>query len=186
MFFNREVTPSDFFTPDGRPIMRLNRRLFRSLTLWIEQHVQKKELSTYNRTILRAGHLVEGKTGKFIAHKPHHNIDAFSKSQYEETFETFRNEITPTLSNRLRSDSDIQRVIYSYYPISQKKAKLQFVSQHTSFRLHIEKHGHYEKLKRYNPMLFCLNDSQYANDEDRRLMREFLEMRFPEKSKFEI
>ena len=185
MFFNRAVTPADFFTPDGLPVMRLNRRPLRKLTLWLEKHIQKKELSTYNRTILRAGNMVKEKTGKFLPHKPHHNIDAFCKSQYEETYEAFRDEIKHTLSNKLRSDSDIQRVIYSYYPIALKKATLTFVSQRTSFRLHIERHRNYDKLKRYNPMLFCLNDSQYANDDDRRLMREFLENRFPEKSQFE-
>lgn len=186
MFFNRPVSPSDFFTPDGRPIMRLNRRLLRKLTLWLEQNVQGKELSTYNKTILRAGELVKEKTGRFIAHKPHHNIDAFRKSQYEETFEAFRSEIEPTLINQFRSDSDIQRVIYSYYPIATGKAKLLFVSQHTSFRLHTHRHNHYARLRDYNPMLFCLNDSQYAVDADRKLVREFLEKRFPEKSVFEI
>lgn len=186
MYFNRPVTVSDFFTPDGKPIMRLNRRLFRSFTLWLEQHVQGRKLSTYNRTILTAGRLVKEKTGKFLAHKPHHNVDAFTKSQYEETFEAFREEILPTLKNQFRSDTDIQRVIYSYYPIALKKAKLVFVSQKTSLRLQIHKHDHYAKLERYNPMFFCLNDSQYAVDADRKLMREWLEKRFPEKSSFEL
>lgn len=186
MYFNRPVNESDFFTSDGLPVMRLNRRFLRGLTLWLKLHVQRRKLSTYNRTILRAGHIVEAKTGKFIAHKPHHNIDAFSKSQYKETFDTFSEEILPTLKNQLRSDTDIQRVIYSYYPIAVGKAKLELVNQKTSFRLHIDNHAHYDKLKRYNPMLFCLNDSQFAVEEDRKLMREFLEKRFPEKSSFEI
>lgn len=185
MFFNRPVSKSDFYTPDGQPIIRLNRRLFRGLTLWLKQHIQGKELSTYNKTILKAGRIVEQKTGKFLPHKPHHNIDAFLKSQYEETFNTFREEITATLTNQFRSDSDIQRVIYSYYPIAEKRAKLSFVDQKTSFRLHIDNHRHYEKLQRYNPMLFCLNDSQYAVPEDRVKVTEYLKKRFPDKSSFE-
>lgn len=185
MYFNRKVNESDFFTSDGRPIMRLNRRMWRGLTLWLKQNVQRRELSTYNRTILRAGRLVEEKTGKFITHKPHHNIDAFCKSQYEDTFETFREEIIPTLRNQFRSDNDIQRVIYSYYPIAENKAKLVFVTRKTSFRLHIDNHKHYKKLDNTNPMLFCLNDSQYVVDEDRKLMRKYLEKRFPQKSEFE-
>lgn len=186
MYFNRPVSESDFFTPDGHPVMRLNRRLFRGLTLWLKQHVQGKKLSTYNKTILRAGRIVEKKTGKFIVHKPHHNIDAFCKSQYEETFETFKEDILPTLKNQFRSDYDIQRVIYSYYPIAEKKAKLLLVNRKTSFRFHIDNHKHYKKLERTNPMLFCLNDSQFAVEEDRKLMRKFLEKRFPDRSSFEV
>lgn len=185
MYFNRPVEPADFFTADGKPIMRLNRRPFRKLTLWLEQHIQGKELSTYNRTILKSGEIVEAKTGRFISSKPHHNIDAFRRSQYEQTFETFRKEIEPTLANRFRSDSDIQRVIYSYYPIATGQAKRVFVTQKTSFRLQTHRHNHYSKLERHNPMLFCLNDSQYAVEADRRLMRSFLERRFPSSSSFE-
>lgn len=186
MFFNRPVSESDFFTPDGKPIMRLNRRPLRSFTLWFEQKIQGKELSTYNKTILKAGHLVEEKTGRFIGHKPHHNIDAFCKSQYEKTFREYSDRILPTLRHQFRSDDDIQRVIYSYDPIARKEAKLKFVTQKTSFRLQTHRHNHYAKLEKYHPMLFCLNDSQYAVEADRKLMREFMERRFPEPSAFEI
>jgi len=34
--------------------------------------------------------------------------------------------------------------------------------------------------------LFCLNDSERANDEDRALVRPFLESLFSDKSQFEI
>lgn len=186
MYFNRPVGKADFFAADGSPIMRLNRRPLRGLTLWLKKYVQHRRISTYNKTILHAGHLVEQKTGKFIAHKPHHNIDAFLKSQYEETFEAFREEIMPTLSNTFRSDSDIQRVIYTYYPIATKKVKPTFVGCNTSFRLHIDNHKQYAKLERTNPMLFCLNDSQFAVEADREFMRKFLERRFPFRSSFEI
>ena len=41
------------------------------------------------------------------------------------------------------------------------------------------------KLERYNPILFCMNDSQYARDEDREREKAYLDKRFPEKSQFE-
>lgn len=186
MFFNRPVKKSDFFTEDGLPIMRLNRRLFRNFGLWFKKHIQHKPLSTYNKTILKAGEIVADKTGRHLAHKPHHNIDAFCKSGYEKTFEVFRKDIIPTLTNQFRSDSDIQRVIYSYYPIALGEAKLVFVNSKTSFRLHIDNHKQYKKLERCNPMLFCLNDSQFAVEADRKLVTEFLQHRFPDKSKFEL
>lgn len=186
MFFNRPVEKSDFFTSEGDPIMRLSRRPLGKFSLWFKTYIQKKALSTYNKTIVRAARLVEKKTGRFIPHKPHHNIDAFRKSQYAHTFDAFREDILPTLNHHLRSDNDIQRVIYSYYPIAEKRVKLKFVSRKTSFRVHIDNHSHYHKLRKSKPMFFCLNDSQFANDDDRKLMREFLMERFPDKSEFEL
>ena len=43
----------------------------------------------------------------------------------------------------------------------------------------------YEKFEKYNPTFFCMNDSQYANDEDRKLVTVFLNKLFPDKSQFE-
>lgn len=186
MYFNRPVTKADFFAADGTPIVRLNRRPLRSLTLWLKKHVQHREISTYNKTILHAGQLVKEKTGRFITHKSHHNIDAYLKSQYEATFEAFREYIIPTLGNAFRSDNDIQRAIYSYYPLATKSARPKFVGRDTSFRLHIDNHRQYAKLERSRPMFFCLNDSQFASDADRVVMRKFLERHFPVPSAFEI
>ena len=75
--------------------------------------------------------------------------------------------------------------IYSYVLLAEKLGHLNYVSQKTSFRLHIQNESHYKKLERYNPLLFCMNDSEYAKDTDRKRANAFLEARFPEKSKFE-
>lgn len=186
MFFNRPVSPGDFFTSEGKPIVRLNRRMFRSFTLWVENHLLGKTLSTYNKTILHAGHIVEARTGRFVPHKPHHNIDAYRKSLYRQTFEALKDDIEPTLSNRFRSDSDVQRAVYSYFPLARGEAKLKFVGQSKSFRLHTHRHGEYGRLECLKPLLFCLNDSQFAGDSDREFMRRWLESRFPEPSSFEL
>lgn len=85
----------------------------------------------------------------------------------------------------MRAENDIQRNIYSYVAIAEKRAHKCYVNQHTSFRLHINNKRHYEKMKKYNPLLFCMNDSQYANDDDRRRAHEFVSKLFPDKSQFE-
>lgn len=185
MFLNREATPEDFFTADGAPIIRLTRRLFRKLTLALKEKIFNDPISNYNLTIQNAASLVKKKYGKYIGHKTHHNIDAYRKSLYEHTFEVFKADILPTLSNHLRSDSDIQRNIYSYVPIAEKKGKIEFVTRKTSLRFPIEKLHYYKKLEKHNPMFLCMNDSQYASDEARLCLREFLQKRFPEKSMFE-
>ena len=185
MFLNRAVNKKDFFTKDGKPIVRLNRRFFRKF--WIK-HREKSlthHLDYYNRSIHKAAMLVENKLGRYIGHKPHHNIDSYRKSDYAATYDLFREEIESTFNNHLRSDSDIQRAIYSFAPIAQGRSKLKFTNDKTSFRCHIEKPHYFRRLEKKKPMLFCLNDSQDATDKDRERVAVFLEHRYPEKSQFE-
>ena len=185
MFFNRKVEKSDFFTPAGLPIVRLNRRPFRKLWLKVLEKGLKKPTSSYNLAIQRSALLVEKAYGRYIGHKTHHNIDAYRKSDYRHAYDVFKEEIEPTLLNHTRADNDIQRNIYSFVPIVEKKAKVKFVTQKTSFRCHIEKPYYFDRLKKYDPLLFCLNDSQYADHNCRKIMKEFLENKFPQKSSFE-
>ena len=127
----------------------------------------------------------EKKYGKYYGGKTHHNIDAYLRSDYEHAAKVFEDEIRTTLPNHVRSENDIQRNIYSYVALAEKRAHLHYVTQRTSFRLHIQNESHYGKLERYNPILFCMNDSQYAKDCDRKRAAAFLDKRFPEKSQYE-
>lgn len=185
MFINKPVTPEAFFATDGLPIIRFNRRLFRKWTLLFKEKIMKKPLSNYVRAIRNSAELVEKRYGIYYGGKTHHNIDAYRKSDYQHTGEIFRNEIEATLTNHVRSANDIQRNIYSYVPLANKRAHLHYVTQKTSFRLHIQNKSHYKKLEQYNPLLFCMNDSEYAEESDRIMAKNFLEKRFPEKSQFE-
>lgn len=185
MFINKPVTPETFFGKDGLPIVRFNRRPFRKWTLLFKEKVQGKWLSNYVQTIRNSAELVEKKYGKYYGGKTHHNIDAYLRSDYEHAAKVFEDEIRTTLPNHVRSENDIQRNIYSYVALAEKRAHLHYVTQRTSFRLHIQNESHYGKLGRYNPILFCMNDSQYAKDCDRKRAAAFLDKRFPEKSQYE-
>ena len=185
MFVNRPVKPDDFFAQDGLPIVRFNRRPLRKFTLWFKEKVQRRALSNYVQTIRRSAEMVEKKYGIYYGGKTHHNIDAYLKSDYQHAAQVFDSEIKATFANHVRSASDVQRNIYSYVALAEKRAHLHYVTQRTSFRFHIHRENHYKKLKRYNPMLFCMNDSEFATDEDRKRMAEFLSLRFPDKSQFE-
>lgn len=185
MFINNPVTPDAFFASDGLPIIRFNRRPFRKLTLFFKEKILRKQLSNYVQTIRNTAELVEKKYGIYYGGKTHHNIDAYLKSNSLHVGEVFKNEIEATLCNHVRNTNDVQRNIYSYVPLAEKRAHLHYVSQKTSFRLHIQNESHYSKLERYNPLLFCMNDSEYAKDEDRKRAATFLAKRFPQKSQFE-
>lgn len=184
-FFNRPVKPSDFFAPDGLPIIRLTRKPLRKLSLYFREKILGRQLSNYNRTIHRAASLVESKYGVYVGGKPHHNIDAYCKSQFLHVLEEFRDVIEPTLTNHVRSADDVQRSIYAAATIAERRGHRCYVGRRTSFHVHIDNHTHYEKLQRYNPMLFCLNDSQCAVEADRHLAKSFLSHRFPTPSPYE-
>lgn len=185
MLFNRPMAPSDFFTEEGLPIIRMNRKPFRRLSLWVEKHILGRKISTYNLTILNSAMLVKQKYGKFIGSKIHHNITAYRKSDYAHACEVFGKEIAATMGNRLRSETDIQRNLYSYVALAERRGKLKYVTGKSSFHLQIYKRYHYERLMRTNPQLFCVNDSEWASEEDRQVAGEFLARRFPLKSSFE-
>ena len=184
-FFNRTVSPDDFFAADGLPIARMNRRPFRKLTLFFKEKVRHKSLSYFPRVVSAAALAVERKYGIYYGGKMHHNIDAYLKSDYAHAREVFDAEIGPTLGNHVRSANDIHRHLYTYAALTEKRMHLRYVNSRTSFRCNIENTGHYARLAKYDPMLFCMNDSERATDADRKRVTEFLSRRFPEKSSFE-
>ena len=185
MYINRPVTPEMFFASDGLPIIRLNRRFLRKYYLLFNERFRKKALSNYNTIVRNAADLVEKKFGVYIGGKAHHNIDSYLKSDCLRVEEMFKKEFQPTFSNHVRKPDDIQRSIYHYVALAEKRGHLRYVTQKESLRIHIQNPGHYKKIKKYNPMLFCMNDSEYAHDKDRRIASEFLQNLFPEKSRFE-
>jgi hypothetical protein len=185
-FINKPVTPQDFFAEDGFPIIRLNRKPFRKLRRLWRERICKKPLKNYSRIVSNAAELIEKRYGVYYTGIPHHNIDAYLKSNCKKvTEDTFEDEFRATQTNQMRSPNDIHRVIYDYVALVEKQGHLCYVTQKNSLHVLIHKEHHYEKLKKYNPMLFCMNDSQYAQDSDRVKAKTFLDNYFPEKSQFE-
>lgn len=185
MFFNKPVTPEKFFAKDNLPIIRMNFRILKKYIALYKQKFTGKKLNSYARAVHNGAMLVENKFGKYYSSKTHHNIDAYLKSSYNLARQLFKEEIDATLRNHMRSDDDIQRNFYSYVALATNCAHLKYVSQRTSFRFHIDNRKHYKKLLRFNPMLFCMNDSQFSNDDDRKCANAFLGKYFPDKSQFE-
>ena len=142
-------------------------------------------LKNYVQIVQNSAKLVEKRFGNYYNVKPHHNIDAYLKSDCQHVEEMFNDEISKTLSNHMRQANDIQRSLYTFVAIAEKRCHLIEVTQKTSFRFHIQNIKHYDKLKRYDPVFFCMNDSEYANDDDRKRVKEFLSKRFSKKSQFE-
>ena len=185
-YINREVAPGDFFTSDGLPIVRLRRMYFRKLRWSFRENVRKKTLSNYRRTLQRASQLVSDKFGHYYTGIPHHNINALLKSVCRDVAENImRDEFASNNKNHIRNDDDVQNVVFSYVALAEKRGKLRYVTDKESMIVKIHKDKHYERLDKYRPMLFCMNDSEYANDRGRAMAKAYLEKRFPDKSEFE-
>lgn len=185
-FINRDIAPEDFFTSDGCPIVRLRRKPLRKLRWFWREHISRRPLKNYCKTIARSSKIVEEKFGHYFTGMPHHNMDAYLKSYYKRMVEdVFADEFKANNLNKIRSDNDVQRAVISYALLAEKHGKLRYVTQKESMYVNIHKERHYARLDRYRPMFFCMNDSEYATDEDRMREKAYLEKRFSNKSSFE-
>ena len=185
MFINKPVLPTTFYAEDGLPIIRTTYSRLRDWFLLFKKRFFGIPLKNYVQKIRNSALLVKKRYGTYYNVKPHHNIDAYLKSDCLRVEEMFKDELWKTFSNHMRSSMDYQRSLYTFVALAEKRCHQISITQKTSFRFHIQKIKHYNKLKKYNPTFFCMNDSEYANDEDRIRVKEFLNKRFPQKSQFE-
>lgn len=186
MMINSEVFPNTFFTEEGFPIVRLTHKPWRRLRWFWREQIRKKPLHNYSKGIKNASELVKRKFGVYYNEFPHHNIDAYLKSDCQRvTEQIFKDELKAMWLNRLRNPKDIERIFYSYVSLAEKRGYLHYCSKKESFHLRIHKDKHYKEFEKYTPTFFCINDTQYAKDSDRARATVFLNKLFPQKSQFE-
>ena len=116
MFFSRPVDPGFFFDWQGRPIVRLK-----------VQSLKKHDDDIYCHTILRMQDLVRARYGRCSSLAPHHNVDAYRRSDFLECCETFRAELEHTKHARFRSRDDWQRALVLYDALARGRASLRKV-----------------------------------------------------------
>ena len=185
MFFNANVAPDFFFKKDGFPIVRLKKYLFEKI-IYQFRTLLKKKPGQYRQKIANANSLVKKKFGKNFSGLPHHCIDSYKKSDYRQAVENvFVEEVEKSLDSRMRKAGDFHRSALSYYALAIGHGHLKYAGGQESKRISAHKADFMEQLFRYQPKLFCLNDSQRVKDEDRERIVPFLEKLFPKKSAFE-
>ncbi len=185
MFFNADLPPSFFFADDGLPIIRLKRKPFGKWHHWVKILIGKK-LGHYRNQLVEASLMVEKKFGKYYPGDPHHNVDAYRKSDYQIAVEeVFGEQTRKSKSFRVRTKGDVSRSAYGYFFIATGRGHLQYVGRNESLRIPIHKHDLAVFLKRYNPKMFCINDTQRSKEEHRKKIKPFLETLYPAKSVFE-
>lgn len=186
MFLNADLSPEFFFGKDGCPIVRL-KRSYLGKFYYTLKNITRRGLGQYAHTVHKAALLVEKKFGKYYAGKPHHNIDSYLLSDYKAVMsEVFVDQVRRTQTNRTRSKEDLQRSVVSFYALARGRAHLQYVGRKTSSRILLHRHNFDRYMKKYQPKLFCLNDSQRNQDHHRKMIVPLLAKRFPIKSAFEL
>lgn len=199
MMFGNYVKPEDFFK-NGKPIYILERRI---------KKVNKK--STYGQAITNGYKLFEKRFSdhrdiileRLLLRYPHHNIDPYLKSTVKKTQEVFKNEIDTCINSLFRSNTDIERIIYTFYALANNEAyykikgvnifnrkslitkkNKQSISYYKNLHNGVRKKNNLiKKLNKYK--MFCINDNELTTEEDRKVYKDIMEQIFPDKSSFE-
>lgn len=194
--FVQKTSPSTFFNEEGLPIVRLIR------------FNRKKALRRghYRATIYRMQELIKECFGKEIFLAPHHNFDAYLKSDYKHCVENlYGEEWSATAFHRFRHAHDMQRCFVSYYMVAVGHATMRRVERYNNLRgvwgrikalltnrfandsrvINNYTKDYLGQLAKYNPIMICVNDSERAQPEDTLRMAQFLQEFFPEPSSFE-
>lgn len=188
-YLNQPVTPSVFFADDQKPMIYMFRKPFRKYVLaavsFIREKVLRKPMNLYVEIVRNAARLVEEKYGIYCACKPHHNFDAYLKSNILRTQGEFQDKIVAMYSHHKRYPDDVHRSLYNFAAIAEGTGHLRYVSRSHSFSLNIHRRKHYAEFEHCHPVFFCMNDTPRATDEDRTCSIAYLQKMFPEKSQFE-
>lgn len=194
MFFNLPTEPEFFFNKKGCPISRFRKKR------------KKRYYTLYEYALNNAENLIYKKFKINLNFEPHHNIDAYLKSEVINCYETFKSEIDKTINSHFRNKENVERAIYQKYFIAHKKGEFKRVSKvdcklnpikrlinlikkeykKDSCLIFPQGRNIEETLNKFKPHLFCINDSEETTNEDRIYIKGFLQKRYPNKSAFEI
>ena len=197
MLFWDEVAPSFFFAPDGYPYLRFGAP--RKPTSDPGEKPYRQWLDNADRLVVGAFGCRPGRRSP-IGRLPHHNVDAYLKSDLLACYDRFHDEIEAAFDNPFRNPKSVQRVVYSDYASAVGHGHFRRATFNTNARaawwrrllpswadsLQIAP-GRWreapELFARFHPKLVCFNDGPGTTDEDFSWLRGYLEGVFPEVSR---
>jgi len=195
MFFGNYVDEC-FFVQNGKPVIRMHERIV-------------TPNSYYTNAIHNAQMAFQRKYNVLYNLTPSHAMDVYSKSSIKECKKVFAKDLSEFYSNRLRSDTDIQRVLYQYFLIMNNDCILKTQPHPSSFMKksfyalrRILRPSQYLDFVTYKfdsfqkdmlssiymsrrPKLVCLNDSELATEDDINRYHKYMDKRFGDISVFE-
>ena len=198
-FFAQPLT-SDFFFQQGTPIIRVTKKKkLQDLNLLTNSSI---DLGLWDNTIRNSWRLLYDRYHIFHAYYPHHNIDAYTKTNFINTWKRFGTFFNET-HFPFRTDRDIERIIFDLDAVYSGNAILKvlptihpwqkelsrylpsFLSLHVDSTFENDDPYHRRRILPIHPKLFCLNSADHFNEIDKKAARQFLEKQFPNPSSFE-
>ena len=197
MLFYTHTKPSFFFTEEGKAICR-----FRKRTMYYYKYKKK---SDYAQTVYASILRIQKDFDKLYAITPHHSIDSYNKSTYNNCLEKYKEWVENCYPNKFRTNKDLQRCLISLYAVATGEGVFRLVNRYNransffdklksfftksfsfdSKSIQINNKNYKSILKQSNPMVICMNDNQKSTDTDRLRAKNFLKSLFPDKSLFE-
>lgn len=197
--FLGEKVSKDFFFTQGKPIVRVKYFRNRKRYYTYEQLKNLEDIDFFGKSIKNAWMLLakQNNLKKIPFLEPHHNIDAFTKSAYQDIFFKYQNVLEKNIY-RFRNIKDIQRLLFCIDPVINETAELRMIQNYSKVkkylfwlkRLNPESYYSDAKCKSLlglwciHPILFCINGSGISLLGNK-IEKLFLKWKFPNKSSFE-
>ena len=200
MFFGAYVTP-DYFFNGKKPIVRVKRLRPEKHKEFTFSQSNNLTIYTWVGTIFNSLNILNKFYNKNFYYQLHHNIDSYTKTNFLATYKKFENELSKRFDNRFRKENDIERTLFSLDAVYSGNADLKIVDRPKPWRrrLHWLKKVDYDsyvaidsnqkdlkEILKYKPKLFCLNSGPDSSVKAKQIAKEFMELLFPNPSKFEI
>ncbi len=188
----------DFFFQGDHPIVRLREWKICSSIRECQSLLRGNEISDFAKTQLRAWELVASRYKLRFPYRLSHTIDAFTKSMVASVMEKYP-VIEQTNIQPFRTAEDIQRVVFQMEMAFGLQSPLRIVRNPNFFekyiywnpRKHFECFGGNEsnrllqRITRFRPKMFYINSALKVDLEEKKRVKDFLALYFPNQSPFE-
>lgn len=198
MFFAKHTPKNFFFNESGYPKVRYKRRSM----MYYKRRVNRN----YTHMLYAGIKRINKDFDRLFKVTPHHSFDAYTKSVFNESMNFYSDWRDQTMKSRFRENDDMQRNISSLYALCKGKAELHYVEKFNGIKGVINKikaivnnsysydsryvstaqKSFIDDIKKTNPYLICINDTEAATNADRMKVAEFLKNKYSIKSSFEI
>lgn len=194
MLFASEVRPDFFFSDDGYPIFRCLKSKLNYEDLNIKDE--------YIHSLASSKRFIRDKMGvcrdfkKYINRLPHHNIDAYCKSDTLAFIQAYKSDVRKVVSCPFRDRRQFSRDVWASYAMSIGHGHFRFTQRpwwetlfggphRESWYYSLGKKNIEKNFRRIKPKLFCVNDNPSATAEDIEENKIFMNKMFPNPSSFE-
>ena len=208
-FLGRPTSVSDFFHESGKGKLFTGKRLTRIWSAGLLRESSMVSKSAHNYGVYNARRLIHQRCGRIVNYDLRHGVKVSSRATRRELEREFPHAIRNTLAHRFRDKADILIAsLEAYYEIATHKNKpclmklfrgdrkeysILLFRRKRDFvhiplpRSSVEKiESSLSAIRKYGPLMFCINDGPSVSREKVDLATDFLEEYFPERSECEL